>query len=60
MARPHQKESFRKWVSLLAVPVTGLVALIGFWRLSPGLTFVVAVVALACMLVALWIAGKKD
>jgi hypothetical protein len=40
--------------------VTTLVGLFAFWRLSPGITFIVACVALFALLAALWIAGRTD
>jgi hypothetical protein len=54
------RQSTRKWLSLLAIPVTCLVALFGFWRLAPGVTFIVAVIALIGLVAALWIAGRED
>jgi hypothetical protein len=48
----------RGWISGLAIILTALVALFGFWRLSPGLTFVIACVALIGLIAALWVAGK--
>lgn len=57
---PMRRESRRGWLSGLAIILTTLVGLFAFWRLSPGLTFVVACVALLGLLVALWIAGKPD
>lgn len=55
-----QPESKRKWLSGLAVTLTTLVCLFGFWRLSPGITFVVAAVAFVVLVAALWIAGKDE
>lgn len=53
-------ESKRTWLSGLAIIVTTLVSLYGFWRISPGVTFFIAVGALVCLVAALWIAGKED
>lgn len=39
--------------------MTALIALFGFWRLSPGATFIVAVVASIALVAALWMAGKE-
>lgn len=52
------KESKRAWLSGLAIVVTTLVALFGFWRISPGATFVIACLALAGLAIAFWVAGK--
>jgi len=38
---------------------TTLIALFGFWRISPGITFIVATLALAGMIIAFWVAGKQ-
>jgi hypothetical protein len=54
-----RKDSFRAWISGLAIITTTLIGLFGFWRLSPGLTFIIACVALAALVAALWIAGKR-
>ncbi|MCB2083344.1 MAG: hypothetical protein KDD90_04750 [Sphingomonadaceae bacterium] len=53
-------ESKRKWLSGLAITVTSLVALFGFWRIAPGTTYLIAVGALICLVCALWVAGKED
>ena len=52
MAAPANKGTARKWIAHAAIPVTALVCVFGFWRLAPGLTFAIALVA------ALWVAGK--
>jgi hypothetical protein len=56
----EKTESGRSWLTGLAVTITTLVCLFGFWRLAPGTTFIVAVVALVAMIVSFWIAGKPD
>jgi hypothetical protein len=55
-----RRESTRAWLSGLAIIVTTLIGLFAFWRLSPGTTYLVAGVAFAGLVVALWIAGKED
>jgi hypothetical protein len=40
--------------------VAMLIALFGFWRLAPGVTFLIACGALIVCLVAFWIAGRGD
>ena len=60
MSKVVPKDSIRTWLSGLAIIVTALVALFGFWRLSPGVTFVVACLALVGLVTALWLAGKPD
>ena len=60
MNKSVPKDSKRAWLSGLAIVVTTLVALFGFWRISPGATFVIACLALAGLVIALWMAGKSD
>jgi divalent metal cation (Fe/Co/Zn/Cd) transporter len=64
MSRPHDRpkkaETSRDWLAGLAVTITTLVCLFGFWRLAPGTTFIVAIIALAAMIISFWIAGKPD
>jgi uncharacterized membrane protein YhhN len=58
MSRMEQRPpSTRSWLSGLVITVTTIVALFGFWRLAPVVTFLVACFALAALVVALWIAG---
>ncbi|MHA3840620.1 hypothetical protein ACX0GZ_05300 [Sphingomonas aestuarii] len=52
------KESTRRWLAGLAITLTTVIALFGFWRLSPGLTFLIACVALVGLIISFWIAGK--
>lgn len=52
-------ETRRQWISGLAITLTALVCLFGFWRLSPGATFVVASVALVALVGFFWLAGKS-
>ena len=56
----YREELKRQWVFGLAITVTALVSLFGFWRLSPGITFVIASVALCALVVFFWFAGKSD
>ena len=58
MNTPMKRESRRAWLSGLAITLTSLIALFGFWRLAPGITFLIASVALVGLLIALWVAGK--
>ena len=51
-------ETHRQWISGLAIILTALVSLFGFWRLSPGVTFLVASCALVALIVSFWIAGR--
>ena len=55
---PRKKETPRSWLSGLAIVLTTLIALFGFWRLSPEITFVVACLALVGLCISFWIAGK--
>lgn len=61
MSRPRNpsRQTTRSWLSGLAITVTTLVCLFGFWRLSPGVTFAIAAIALVGLIVALWVAGKE-
>jgi hypothetical protein len=54
----HQ-ETKRQWISGLAITLTAIVCLFGFWRLSPGVTFIVAVASLVILVFLFWYAGKK-
>jgi hypothetical protein len=56
MQRPL--ESRRQWISGLAITITALVCLFGFWRLSPGVTFVIATSALVALIFFFWLAGR--
>jgi uncharacterized membrane protein YhhN len=58
MRARERKEATVKRLAQLAIPVTALVCLFGFWRLSPGLTFAIATAAFVMLVAALWIAGK--
>lgn len=55
-----KKDSIRTWVSGLAVTLTTIVAYLAFWRLAPGLTFIIGCAALLGLLVAAWVAGKPE
>jgi hypothetical protein len=50
----------RQRVSGLAITITTLVCLFGFWRLSPGATFVIALISLIVLLTVFWITGKSE
>ncbi|MBZ9984000.1 hypothetical protein LB521_22965 [Mesorhizobium sp. BR-1-1-8] len=56
MARPA--ESKRQWISGLATTLTAIVCLFGFWRLSPGVTFTIALISLVALVIFFWLAGK--
>jgi uncharacterized membrane protein YhhN len=58
MSQPAGKSVLRR-LSLAAIPITCVVAMIGFWRLAPGPTFIIAVLALVGLIVAMWFAGKE-
>ncbi len=63
MPRQHRntkRESGRAWLSGLAITVTTLVALFGFWHLAPGATFIIACLALVGLVIAFWVAGGSD
>lgn len=53
-----RKDSRRSWLSGLAVTLTTIVAYLAFWRLSPGVTFVVGCAALLGLVVAGWVLGS--
>ncbi len=61
MAAKHQKrvETRRQWAAGLAVTLTTIVAYMAFWRLSPGLTFVIGCISLVVLLVILYVAGGR-
>lgn len=56
----HRLETTREWAFGVAITLTTLVCLFGFWRLSPGATFVVAASALVALLIFFWLAGKAE
>jgi hypothetical protein len=53
-------ETRRRWVSGLAITLTALVSLFGFWRLSPGATFLIALLGLVALIIFFWVAGKES
>lgn len=53
-------ESKRRWLSGLAVTVATIVSYMAFWRLAPGVVFVVGCVAFVGLVVAAWVLGKND
>jgi hypothetical protein len=57
MSRPRSPRhaSTRSWLSGLAITITTLVGLFGFWRLAPGTTFIIACVALVGLVVSLFL-----
>lgn len=59
-ARMAQQATKRQWISGLAIILTALVCLFGFWRLSPGVTFAVALGAFIALVFAFWLAGKGN
>jgi len=56
----HRHQTKHQWLSGLAIILTSLICLFGFWRLSPGVTFIVAATALIALVVLFWIAGKEN
>lgn len=52
-----RKESTRAWLSGLAITITALVGLFGFWHLAPGATFIVACLAIVGLVISFWVAG---
>lgn len=52
------RDTSRRWISGIAVMVAAVVSLFGFWHLSPGVTFIVAVAALGAMIFFLWLSGR--
>ena len=58
--RPSGQKSTVRRLAFAILPVAAIVAMIGFWRLAPGPTFVIAALAVVVMLAALWAAGKED
>ena len=61
MSRPRspRRETTRAWLSGLAITITTLIALFGFWHIAPGTTFIIACVALVGLGISLFIA-KPD
>lgn len=57
MSRMRSKppETKRAWLSGLAITVTTLVGLFGFWHLSPGLTYIVACIALVGLIASIFL-----
>lgn len=52
-------ETQRQWLSGLAITLTTLVCLFGFWRLSPGATLAISSISLVALLMFFWLAGKR-
>jgi arginine exporter protein ArgO len=50
----------RQWISGLAIILTTLVCLFGFWRLSPSTTLLVSLVSLVGLIFVFWLAGKRN
>lgn len=55
-----KKDSHRTWLSGLAVTLTTIVAYLAFWRLSPGVTFLVGCIALLGLIVAGFVLGGAN
>lgn len=55
--RNERNRVARNWANIALLPATVL-CLVAFWKLAPGATFVIAVVALIAMIVSFWVAGK--
>ena len=58
-SRKRPVETTRRWISGLAITLTTLIALFGFWRLSPGVTLVIATIALVVLGAILWFERDK-
>lgn len=58
MSHPSKSTSIRSWVSGLAITIATIVGLFAFWRLSPGITYLIAVGAMMVLLISIWVAGK--
>lgn len=58
--RPTKVESQRAWLSGLAITITTLVALFGFWYLAPGATFIVACIALLGLVASILLMPSKS
>ena len=56
-ARP-KSQTLRSWLSGLSITVATIIGLFAFWRISPGLTYLVALGAMLVLTVSIWIAGK--
>jgi hypothetical protein len=54
----REKIAWQSWLSGLAVTLTSTICLFGFWRISPGTTYIIALIALVGLVFALWVAGK--
>lgn len=59
ICRERQIETTRQRLSGLAITITALVCLFGFWRLSPGTTFVIASTAFVALVGFFWLAGSS-
>jgi hypothetical protein len=53
------QQTTRQWIFGVLITLTTLVCLFGFWRLSPGATFIVASGALIALVIFFWLAGKN-
>lgn len=55
----YPRETTRVWLSGLAVTLTTILAFFAFWRLSPGVTFLIGCLALIGLIVAAWYFGRE-
>lgn len=55
---PKKPESSRAWLAGVAITLTILISLFGFWHLSPGPTFIISVLALFGVVISFWFAGR--
>lgn len=53
------KETRRQWVTGVALMVATVISVVGFARISPALTMVIATASLVAILVFLWVVGKR-
>ena len=49
----------RAWIEGMAVMLTTIICYMAFWRLSPGITFLIGCVSLVGLVWFLWLAGKS-
>ncbi len=49
----------RAWLEGMAVSVTTIICFFGFWRLSPGITLIIACLALIVLVALLWREGGR-
>lgn len=58
--RVSNQESFRTWLSGLAITLTTIVAYFAFWHLAPVTTFLIGCSALIGLIVLSWYYGRSS